>query len=504
MALDEFMIHKALLEGKNVLDDEITRDFHCELNPISAVFGDPDRLQAMHERGNFCLSFKFWKNGDNVKMKPKKCVRVWQSNTIIDKERFRLISNGLIACDSPYFTKFIYKERGLNVNGNIIPAIIMDWIDGMTMTTWIPANKNTPQNIGILADNFMEMSCKLNDLGIAHGDLCSENILVTPSCEIKLVDYDSVYVSTMDNRFHTVTAGWPDFQHPKRINNNIVTAQDDYFSQHVIYFSLLAYSRFPQLIPDKAEKSLLFTSPDYQSEVAFVNSNTYRFIMQHCKTGNAQDNILLNELDILRHAIIGKIDKVPSLKNYRSDKVRGDAKKGQQEVNDNKKTKVEIPNTTTNNPTPKRPVVPVLTNTSTPWYKKWYAWACALVIAIGIGYVITNGTTSSSTSTDIQTAVNVGITKAIHNLEGNYTLREKNGSTPVNGIHTAAIKKLSDSQARILVTSEYGPDFYDFTYTSDGKVQSKKMGTGEIIYNERLDKITIIFKQGERICEFTK
>jgi hypothetical protein len=96
------------------------------------------------------------------------------------------------------------------------------------------------------------------------------------------------------------------------------------------------------------------------------------------------------------------------------------------------------------------------------------------------------------------------LTTAINNIDGNYTLREKNGSTLVNGIRTAAIKKISSDKANILVMSEYGQDLYSFSFTSDGKVQSEELGDGEITYKEKLDKTTIRFKQGERVCEFTK
>lgn len=498
MALEEKIIHKALLEGTNILDEEIARNYHCEINPVSTMFGESERLEALHERGNFCLSFKFWKNGGNKDMNPQKCVRVWHTNTIVDKERFHLISEKLTSLNLPYFTKFIYKEEGLNVNGNKVPVIFMDWIDGMTMSKWIPANKKTPHNIGLLADEFLKMSCKLNELGIAHGDLCNENILITQSLKIKLVDYDSVYVPAMGERFPAVTGGWPDFQHPKRKSNLKATAYDDYFSQHVIYFSLLAYSRFPELIPDNAEKSLLFHSIDYQSKTSFTNANIYKFITQNCKHDNETDKILLKELGILAQAVTGDINSIPPLKNYSIDKFNGEENNNQQ-TNLNPTSPIGGINNWTI--TPPRPIAPK--TISIPWYKKWRVWIYALVVAIGIGYFVINAITTEKTSLE-KTVLNENIIKAIYNLEGNYTFREKNGSIPVNGIRTAAIKKISDSRARILVTSEYGPEFYDFTFASEGNVQSETLGAGEISYNERLDKITIIFKKGDKICEFTK
>jgi hypothetical protein len=136
----------------------------------------------------------------------------------------------------------------------------------------------------------------------------------------------------------------------------------------------------------------------------------------------------------------------------------------------------------------------------TPWYNKWYVWICAALVVIGVILVAmphSGGTKDTLTKEE-------GITEALNNLEGNYTLREKNGSTIVNGIRTAAIKKISDSQAKILVTSEFGQSYYEFTFSSIGEVQSEQLGTGEIAYKERLGKITIIFKQGDNVCEFTK
>lgn len=139
--------------------------------------------------------------------------------------------------------------------------------------------------------------------------------------------------------------------------------------------------------------------------------------------------------------------------------------------------------------------------TGTPWYKKWYLWVGAAVLMVFL-YFTFGQSDSNNNGTVVQIEVNVAT--AISRLEGNYTLREKNSGVSVNGIRTAAIKKTSESQARILVSTEYGPEFYDFTYSVNGSVESEQLGKGEITYNEKLEKITLTFKQGERICEFTK
>ena len=497
MVIEESKIHKALLNGRNVLNNEITNGYHCIVNPISAMMGDKERLQAIHERGNFCLSFKFWANGqEDIKLKPQKCVRVWHTNININKQRFQLISDGLTACKLPYFTKFEFKEEGVNVEGTKVPAIFMDWIDAKTLTKWIPDNKVTPDKIKILADKFKKMCIQLNSLNIAHGDLCCENILVTSTGEIKLVDYDSIYVPLMGGLFHSVTAGWPDFQHPKRVNCQFTTAKDDFFSQHVIYLSLLAYSHFPSLSPEKPEKAMLFNSIDYLNETAFANSKSYRYLVENCNIANPDHKIIMEELHILKNAINSDVTEVIPLGNQTYNRTIGDTKGiyGTKETNER-----SIPKGTPNEVKTPRSNTPDL---KTAWYKQWYTWVGAAVFASLLYLGFANFDSNKNGGETVQTEMSVST--AISRIDGNYTLREKNAGVSVNGIRTAAIKKTSESQARILVSTEYGPEFYDFTFSVNGSIESEQLGKGEITYNEKLDKISLTFKQGERICEFTK
>ena len=139
----------------------------------------------------------------------------------------------------------------------------------------------------------------------------------------------------------------------------------------------------------------------------------------------------------------------------------------------------------------------------TPWYKQWYTWVGAAILMAFLYFTFgKSDSNNKNVGEPVKTEVN--LSTAISRLEGNYTLREKNAGVLVNGIRTAAIKKTSDIQARILVVSEYGPEIYEFSLDASGSIESEQLGKGEITYNEKLDKITLTFKQGERICELTK
>lgn len=157
-----------------------------------------------------------------------------------------------------------------------------------------------------------------------------------------------------------------------------------------------------------------------------------------------------------------------------------------------RQTPIENPLPNVENPTPK----------VTPWYKQWYTWVGAAILMAFLYFTFVKDDNNNDNGSVAKTELNASA--AIGRIEGNYTLREKNAGVLVNGIRTATIKKTSETQAKILVVTEYGPELYEFTLNADGSVVSEQLGKGEITYNEKLDKITLTFKQGERICEFTK
>jgi serine/threonine protein kinase len=67
----------------------------------------------------------------------------------------------------------------------------------------------------------------LHTLGIAHGDLEPDNIMVV-SGDFKLIDYDGMYIPELDG-FSGIELGHPAFQHPQR--------SLDHFGPKLDYFS---------------------------------------------------------------------------------------------------------------------------------------------------------------------------------------------------------------------------------------------------------------------------
>src|SRR5690606_36888343 len=96
------------------------------------------------------------------------------------------------------------------------------------------------------ADNFLKMCQDLRENQISHGDLQEGNILVGEKGAIKLVDYDSICIPEIVGQKELVT-GLKAYQHPSRFKGGKASLKVDYFSELVIYLSLLIIAEKPVL-----------------------------------------------------------------------------------------------------------------------------------------------------------------------------------------------------------------------------------------------------------------
>ena len=225
--------------------------------------------------GGFCMVYPLENN-----VGKRYAFRVWHQEIDGIKERIKKIATYLNSINNPYFVEFEYIENALNVpdtsGDQQIDAIRMDWVSGQNLIGYIDSIINgtdtqtqKKQAILDLAEKFKEMVISLHKNHISHGDLQHGNIMVTPNDQLKLVDYDSVCVPTFTNEVQ-VTSGLIGYQHPCRKNlNSIASEKDDYFSEYIIYASLLAYAEDMTLweaIDDednpRDEYSLLFKESD--------------------------------------------------------------------------------------------------------------------------------------------------------------------------------------------------------------------------------------------------
>lgn len=236
--------------------DLLVLDNHAK----NGIFERDARGRLIAYAGGFSIVFPYTTaNGE------KWAFRCWHSDIKNSKKRYETISDAIKNAKLSFLCEFQYIDKGVNVEGNIYPTTRMRWIDGITIKDYICQNRNSKDLLIALADNFLKMTQALHSRSMAHGDLQHGNILVDKNHQLYLVDYDSFYCPQLKGEADTVT-GLADYQHPARARNKSVSEKLDYFSELIIYLSILAIAENPLLVDrykvNDADR-LLFSKEDF-------------------------------------------------------------------------------------------------------------------------------------------------------------------------------------------------------------------------------------------------
>lgn len=196
-------------------------------------------------------------------------LRCWIKHIEDAKVRYQQVSTYLNQRKLSYFVDFDYISDGILVNGNKWPITRMEWAEGETLCQFIKNNLHDARVLRNAASEFAKMVETLHAHRISHGDLQDGNILLKqngPNVEIKLIDYDSLFVPTLQGHPDTIV-GLAEYQHPSRIaGGGTANEKVDYFSELVIYLSLIALAEKPNLwFGQRSEKSLLFVAEDFKN-----------------------------------------------------------------------------------------------------------------------------------------------------------------------------------------------------------------------------------------------
>lgn len=227
------------------------------LEPVLDNHGEPYRSS-----GAFAVVFKM-KNPKTGRNYALKCFTDEQEGR---GEAYRQIAEELEFVDSTYITAVKYLEQELFVdsscNDEMFPVLLMDWVDGETMETYVADNYADNHAMAMLCYRFCKMAGWLRSQSFAHGDIKPDNIMVRPDGTLTLVDYDGMYVAAMKGR-KSPTIGTKDFAHPLRTVDDFDETIDD-FALAVIALSLKAISLDPSLYTTYgASDRLLFAANDF-------------------------------------------------------------------------------------------------------------------------------------------------------------------------------------------------------------------------------------------------
>ena len=198
-------------------------------------------------------------------------LRCWIKDIGDAETRYKEISGYLKQCGLPYFVDFAYVPEGILVNGIRYPITRMEWAEGETLCDFIKQNLRDTRCLKTAALEFQEMIAALHTHQISHGDLQDGNILLErdgTDVKIRLIDYDSLFVPPLRGQPDSLILGLPEYQHPQRIaGGGGANEKVDYFSELVIYLSLLSLAEKPDLWRQfgAEEKRLLFKAEDFKN-----------------------------------------------------------------------------------------------------------------------------------------------------------------------------------------------------------------------------------------------
>ncbi len=243
---------RAIQDASNNLDKL------AHLVPVLDDHGEPYRSS-----GAFAVVFKV-KDEQTGKYYALKCFTEEQKGRA---ESYRQIADELEFVGSPYLTSVKYLEKEIFVDSSCeedeFPVLLMDWIDGKTMETYIAENYQDNYAMAMLCYRFCKMAAWLRSQPFAHGDIKPDNIMVRPDGNLTLVDYDGMFVPSMKGQ-KSPTIGTKDFSHPLRTVDDFDETIDD-FALASIALSLKAISLNPYLLDEYgAADRLLFSAEDYR------------------------------------------------------------------------------------------------------------------------------------------------------------------------------------------------------------------------------------------------
>ncbi|MEU5887439.1 hypothetical protein ABZ835_11430 [Streptomyces sp. NPDC047461] len=187
------------------------------------------------------------------------------------ERRYEAISSRLAQLDpaelsQPWNLGFEYLPDAISVGRDRYPVLKMEWVEAVTLSSWLDDNHAHRFAVDRLADRFEALADDLATHAIAHGDLQHGNLLVASDDTLRLVDYDGMYVPALAGMGGT-ERGHRNYQSPMRGNDDF-GVELDRFSAWVIFLSLKAIASDPALwnrLHEPSGEFLLLTEDDFKN-----------------------------------------------------------------------------------------------------------------------------------------------------------------------------------------------------------------------------------------------
>jgi hypothetical protein len=179
-----------------------------------------------------------------------RAVRCFTAQVSDHQARYAALHDHLLRRDAPMLADFTFLPRGIRVAGRWLPMVKMEWVEGQPLDRVVEeaALEGDKRRLHELAAAWDATVRGLAQVGVTHGDLQHENILVSNAGgppQMRLVDYDGAFVPALNGRV-ALEQGHPHYQHPARSRSEYGPHLDA-FPALVILLSLQALAVEPGL-----------------------------------------------------------------------------------------------------------------------------------------------------------------------------------------------------------------------------------------------------------------
>lgn len=268
-----------------ILSSEDNFDKLSNLRPILDEYGNP-----IMSSGNFAVVFKMTDGEKNYAIK---CFLKEQKGR---KEAYNQICDHISSIHTKHFVSTSYYEKELFVDTtqteeNEFPVLLMDWVDGLGLSEYISRNYDNSEKMANLYNNLQDMIEWLLPSHLAHGDLKPDNIIVTADSNIVLIDYDGMFVPSMQGQYSR-EHGTPQFQYQGRTISDFNEYIDDYAG---IYLALII-----KLISIDRKTLEFFTSMSKETLVAYASKHINNIFISKLLSAY----LLVNSMGFIEHEML--------------------------------------------------------------------------------------------------------------------------------------------------------------------------------------------------------
>lgn len=185
-------------------------------------------------------------------------------------DRFATESNTLARLEHPNIAR-LYDA---GVSSEKIPYLVMEYVDGVPVTTYVQEHKcSIPESLVLFLEICEAVSYAHRNL-VVHRDLKPSNILVSSSGNVKLLDFGIALLLDAPKQRLASSSGsamTPAYAAPEQVGQDPVTTATDTYSLGVLLYEMLAGTRpydLSGLEPAEMQRIVCTVTPEKPSEAA--------------------------------------------------------------------------------------------------------------------------------------------------------------------------------------------------------------------------------------------